>query len=374
MTQARPATNQSVNAGGPTAQTTRQQSQAAGAVPAPVLKTLYGFDREQVETIKNTVAKGATDSELAMLLHIAKKYDLDPLLHEIWFIKRVKKVRTGRKDGNGNDIWDYPRTPDGKIDYSDAETVIMTSRDGYLKAAMRDPDFDGIRSFTVCEGDEFAYDTETDKVTHRFGSKRGQILGAWAAAYHKKRRAAIWFAPFNEYNDPKSDSWRHYPSAMIQKVAEVFVLRRQFPLAGLVAQEELAILDAQDEGVMRNVTPGAGNHTGIGEPQVPAQPPATRSEIDEVIANARKAGLADEEITGAFQAATGRRTMRGWNCDRAEFDAWRQRITELAADKYSAQATAVENADGGDEEAGTDAEQPTTAPGAAGTEGQTTLI
>ena len=67
--------------------------------------------KEQIAVIKNTVAKGATDSEFAMLCHLAKKYNLDPFAREIYFIK-------------------YGGQP-----------TIMTSRDGYLKVAQTNPDF-----------------------------------------------------------------------------------------------------------------------------------------------------------------------------------------------------------------------------------------
>lgn len=197
------------------------------------------YTREQIELIKRTVAKGATDDELKMFIHLAKTYDLDPFLKEIWFIKRVKKVP------NGKGGWDYPRLPNGEIDYSNAETVIMTSRDGYLKAAQREPDFQGLISFAVREGDVFEIDAENYKVTHKFGAKRGAILGAWARCDRKGRMPSICYVDFKEYNTPNSTVWKQYPSAMIQKVAEVFVLRRQFNINGLVAQEEMRLRDSE---------------------------------------------------------------------------------------------------------------------------------
>ena len=66
---------------------------------------------EQIEIIRRTVAVDASPAELNMFLHLAAKYDLDPLAREIWFIK------TGRRN------------------------VIMTSRDGYLKIAHTSPQF-----------------------------------------------------------------------------------------------------------------------------------------------------------------------------------------------------------------------------------------
>ena len=67
------------------------------------------WTEEQIQTIKNTVAVGASNDELKMFLSISAKYDLDPFLHEIWFANM----------GNRN--------------------VIMTGRDGHLKIANRNP-------------------------------------------------------------------------------------------------------------------------------------------------------------------------------------------------------------------------------------------
>jgi recombinational DNA repair protein RecT len=127
------------------------------------------------------------------------------------------------------------------------ETLIMTSRDGYLKVAQRDPNFAGIISFVVRENDTFEIDVENYKVIHKFGAKRGHIIGAWSRVDHKQRKPVITFVDFSEYNDVKSTTWKQYPSAMIQKVAEVFALKRQFGISGLVTREEMASQVKDDE-------------------------------------------------------------------------------------------------------------------------------
>ena len=49
---------------------------------------------EQIELMKRTVAKGATDDELRMFLHLAHKYDLDPFAKEIWlWLKQKRRSR-----------------------------------------------------------------------------------------------------------------------------------------------------------------------------------------------------------------------------------------------------------------------------------------
>lgn len=176
-----------------------------------------GFDNKQVELIKNTVAKGATDDELEMFMYLATQYNLDPFKKEIWFMKYGGK------------------------------TNIMTSRDGYLKYAQLNPEFEGLMSFVVKEGDEFEIDASEYKISHKFGTKRGKILGAWARCDRKGKRPFIAYVDFDEYNK-KQNVWNSYPSAMIQKVAEVFVLKRAFGINGLVTKEEI-----DGEGTTENV-------------------------------------------------------------------------------------------------------------------------
>lgn len=180
----------------------------------PQVTGFAGFTQEQINVIKRTVAKGATDDELAMFLSLASRYKLDPFAQEIWFVKYEKGGQT--------------------------KTMIMTGRDGYLSIAQRDENFDGLLSGVVREGDEFEFEpTNTEMpVKHKFGKERGKIIGAWAVCYHKQRKPAIGWAEFEEYNR-KADSWQNYPSAMIQKVAEVMVLKRQFGISGLVTKEEM---------------------------------------------------------------------------------------------------------------------------------------
>ena len=168
---------------------------------------LMTYSMDQIQTIKNTVAKGINDSELEMFLHISQAYGLDPFLKEIFYSSQLK--------------------------------TIMTSRDGYLKVAQRDPTFEGIQSMAVCENDDFEVDVANHTVKHKFGKgDRGKVIGGWAIVAKKGRNPVISFADLREYKK-SNNVWQTYPSAMICKVAEVFALKRQFGISGLVTQEEL---------------------------------------------------------------------------------------------------------------------------------------
>ena len=225
------------------------------------------FSEDQINVIKSQIAKGATDNELKMFVAIAQKYDLDPFLKELWFIKQAKKQSTNRKGPDGKYIWDYPRNNDGTIDYSGAETLIYTSRDGYLKIAQRDQHWKGIISFAVCENDTFEIDAENYRVIHKFGAKRGKIIGAWAKVDHKINRPVITYVPFNEYYSEKSTVWKQYPTAMIVKVAEVFALKRQFGISGLVTREEMSCQIEEVEQIQE--LPPVNNVPQIEQPTEP---------------------------------------------------------------------------------------------------------
>ncbi len=177
---------------------------------AAAAEELKNKPKSIVDLLKRTVAKGATEEELVMFLYMARKFRLDPFAGEIYFMKTKR-----------------------------GETNYIVSRDGYLKIAMMNPEFEGLNSFVVKEGDEFEIRADKGEVYHRFGSKRGRIIGAWAIAHRKGYKPCVVFVDFNEYAKPRSESWKQYPSAMIQKVAEVAALRRQFNISGLYIREEL---------------------------------------------------------------------------------------------------------------------------------------
>lgn len=245
--------------------------------------TYQGYSKDEIDLLKNTIAKGATDDELKMFLYLAKQYELDPFKREIFFIKY-----RGR---NGVD-----------------SVTIQTSRDGYLKIAMKDPDYAGLQSFVVCEGDTFKINAGTDAVFHEFGAKRGKILGAWAIAYHKKRRPFICFVPFDEYVDYSKDTWKKYPSAMIQKVAESFTLKRQFNINGLVTQEEMGMDDVNSTANIMINEKNEETIPAISEPLVeeiePEQDVVDRI-LNDIKAKVKKAKMNQDQMNKSLEVVTG---------------------------------------------------------------------
>lgn len=178
----------------------------------------FGFTQEKIDLIKKTcVPANAEEEHIKLLLYHADKYGLDPLTKEI-----VLDVRESKQGGK--------------------KALIITTRDGYLKAAMKDASYNGVNGGVVKEGDLFEVNPIEGTLKHSFGEKRGKIIAGWAVAKAKDRDPIMFIADFEEYVKANDSSfvWRDYPSAMIQKVAEIGAIKRQFNITGLVGAEEMA--------------------------------------------------------------------------------------------------------------------------------------
>ena len=165
------------------------------------------FSREKIDLIKRTVAKGATDLELEMFFHACKRTGLDPLMKQIYAIKRW----------NSQD---------------ERETLtFQTGIDGYRLIADRTGCYAG-SSDADYELNENGY-PGVARVTVR------KLVNGVPCQFTASARWAEYVQK-NKAGQPTS-MWQKMPFLMLSKCAEALALRKAFPaeLSGVYTHEEM---------------------------------------------------------------------------------------------------------------------------------------
>ncbi len=178
------------------------------------------WTNEQVELIKRTIAVGATNDELQLFLHQAKRTGLDPLSRQIHFVKRKDKG------------------------------TIQTAIDGYRLIADRTGKYAG--------SDDYVFDEGLPQYTH-MASRRGNPTTATVTVYKMCDGIRTPFtatAAWGEYfpGEAQGFMWKKMPYLMIGKCAEALALRKAFPaeLSGIYTNEEM--MQAQPSEVVHAST------------------------------------------------------------------------------------------------------------------------
>lgn len=179
----------------------------------------YSFTAEQVEIIKNSVAKGVSDQELAYFLEVCRSTGLNPLHRQIYAIMRKSKD----KDGN----WRESMT-------------IQTGIDGYRLLAHRSKRHVGT--------DDAIYDTETAPHPNKATVTVYKHVAGQRCPYTATARWAEYVQTFKDKasgDEVPSGLWAKMPYLMLAKVAEALALRKAFPAetSGLYTDEEMMQAD-----------------------------------------------------------------------------------------------------------------------------------
>jgi len=173
--------------------------------------------RDQINLIKQTVAKGASDDELKLFIQVCKGANLNPFLKQVHLIPRWNS-KTGKE-----------------------ERTIQVAIDGFRTIAEDTGNYAGNEDPTFSEETEIEYSSGKEK----HGVK--VPLSATVTVYkivHGGRYPFTATARWSEYypGEKMGFQWHNRPYLMLGKCAEALALRKAFPksLSGMYIEEELS--------------------------------------------------------------------------------------------------------------------------------------
>ncbi len=178
------------------------------------------ISREQIDLLKRTICRGATDDELQLFIQVCSRLRLDAFAKQIHAVKRRQKV-----DGQWRDAMSF-----------------QVGIDGFRLVAERTGKYAGQRPVEWCGKDAVWKSVWLEDAPP--AAARATVLRTDFA------EPLVVTAHWNEYKQTTTEGaltsmWTKMGVLMLGKVAEALALRKAFPqeLSGVYAPEEMAQAD-----------------------------------------------------------------------------------------------------------------------------------
>jgi len=165
------------------------------------------LSREQIELVKSTVAKGATDEELKLFLYVCKIRGLDPLARQIHAIKRY----------SGDQL----------------QMTLQVGIDGYRVIAERTGSYAG--------NDDSTFGPEVQEPWGKRPEWATATIWKMVSGQRFAFAATARWAEYFPSHEKSQFFWKKMPYGQLAKCAEALALRKAFPndLSGVYTHEEM---------------------------------------------------------------------------------------------------------------------------------------
>jgi phage recombination protein Bet len=236
---------------------------------------LYDLDlsEEKVSLMRRTIARGASEDELALFVEQCRRTGLDPFARQIYSVRRKQWNSISRS-------------------YEEAQ-VIQVSIDGFRLIADRTHKYAGQVGPWWC-----GPDGEWQEIWLGDEPPAAAKMGVLRHDFHQALYAVALFRSYvqtNSHGEPVS-RWKTDPAGMLAKCAEALALRRAFPheLSGLYTTEEMGQADNPAATITpagidtQTQTPVQPQRTGIQRPFTPAE---LRANFNKAVATIETKGL-----------------------------------------------------------------------------------
>lgn len=165
------------------------------------------------DLVRRLCAPDSSFEEFQVFLYMCKKYGLNPLQKEIYFMKSRGKGTT------------------------------VISRQGYLTIANRSPEFDGIESDVIYDGDDYGHREKDGSFfikpgPNHFTQGPKGLRAAYCNVYRKDRSHCISAMVTYESVVKPTEPWRTNPDGMLIKCAENKALEKAFALNLDISEDE----------------------------------------------------------------------------------------------------------------------------------------
>lgn len=184
----------------------------------PKLAEMTGLNEQMLMVIQNNVAKDTSPAEFAYFLSVAKDQQLSAINKEIWCYKNNK-----------------------------GDVIIFTGRDGFLKRNKMMPTYRGMKTWDVCQFDEFIFDAvKNEVIKHDITNNRGSVIGAYCYVYHEGMEPTLAYLDFAEF-DLGQAKWKTSPKMMIKKCAQSHALKEAAGITGIQVAEAWSVKEGVAE-------------------------------------------------------------------------------------------------------------------------------